>query len=86
MINKRPRQNIKLTKKEKQRLKDVGLVVRGIREKNEMTLEAVEGEGFSSWKFLQAIEAGKKNITITTLFRLASALGVSPVSLIKDLK
>jgi transcriptional regulator with XRE-family HTH domain len=74
------------TQREERRLKEVGLRVRMIREKKGFTLEEVEEKGYPSWRHLQAIEHGKKNFTITSLFRLAKALGVSPGDFIVGLK
>ncbi len=75
-----------LTRKEKSRLKELGLRVRGVREQKKLTLEGVEGRGYPSWKHLQAIESGRKNLTVTSLFRLADALDTSPESLLHRLK
>ena len=75
-----------LTRKEKSRLQELGIRIRSVREQQKLTLEGVEGRGYPSWKHLQAVESGRKNLTITSLFRLAEALGVSPENLIHRLK
>lgn len=65
-----------LSKTERARLKNIGKHIRNLRESKGLTLEQVEGRGYPSWKHLQAVECGRKNFTITSLFRLAEALGV----------
>lgn len=74
-----------LSKEEKQLLKKLGLKIRYLREKNGWTLEETEEQGWRSWKHLQRIEAGTKNINFTTLVRLAKLFNIKLKMLIEDL-
>jgi transcriptional regulator with XRE-family HTH domain len=74
-----------LTKTELRRLKALGDRIRTLRLGKKLTLEQVEERGFPSWKHLQATEYGRKNLTITSLFRLAEALGVDPKDIINGI-
>ncbi len=65
-------------------LKKVGLRIRLIREKRGLTLERVEELGYPSWRHLQRVEAGSPS-TMTTLFRIAKVLRVSPEEILKGL-
>lgn len=78
--------SLPLARSEKQRLIKLGKVVREIRQKKGLTLEQVEEAGYPSWKHLQAVESGRKNLTITSLYRLAKALSISPADLISELE
>jgi transcriptional regulator with XRE-family HTH domain len=60
-----------LNSKEKKTLVEVGLRLRSIRAEKGWTLEDVEERGFPSWRHLQRIETGNKNVTIITLSKLA---------------
>lgn len=71
-----------LSKTERTRLKNIGKHIRNLRESKGLTLEQVEDRGYPSWKHLQAVESGRKNFTITSLFRLAEALGVEAKEII----
>ena len=75
-----------LSKKEADRVVKLGKTIRRLREEKELTLEDMEELGYPSWRHFLAVELGKKNITITTLFRIAEVLGVTPEKLISDLK
>ena len=81
-----PRQARPLSRKEKARLNGFGSKIRAIRLQKGLTLEQVEERGFPSWKHLQAIETGRKNLTITSFFRLTDALDVEPADLIRGIK
>ncbi len=50
-------------------LKRLGLRLRQIRSERGWTREQAEEKGFTSWRHLQKIEAGK-NVTAITLYRL----------------
>ena len=65
-------------------IEHLGAKIRALRTKKGWTLEETEEHGWPSWRHLQKIESGK-NITVTTLWRLAKVLGVSPAELLKDL-
>ena len=45
----------------------------------------MEERGWPSWQHLQKIEAGQKNIGLTTLLALAAALDVRPGELVDAL-
>jgi len=54
-----------------EKLKRLGLRLREIRKDKGWTLEETEEHGWPSWRHLQKIETGKKNISITTLWSIA---------------
>lgn len=60
-----------MTQSEKLFLRKLGLHLRKLREQKGWTLEEAEDHGWPSWRHLQQIETGKKNITVLTLKRLA---------------
>lgn len=64
-------------------LKKVGLRIRRLREQRELTLEKTEELGFPNWRHFQAIESGRKNITLTTIWNIAKVLKVDPADLFK---
>lgn len=70
-----------LSKEDKLFLKKFGLKIRQLRESKGWTLEETEEHGWPSWRHLQRIESGNKNITILTLIRLQKLFKIS----IKDL-
>jgi len=61
---------------------EFGNTIRKIRRKNKFTQEHVALSCNMSLRFYQDLEAGNKQPTITTLFRLALALEASPIELI----
>ncbi len=64
----------------------VGQNVRLIRQKKSLTQEKfAELSGFSQ-QYISGLEKGLRNPTVVTLYELATALGVSPVELIRPLK
>ena len=67
------------------KLKKFGLRVRSVRTSKGWTLEEMEERGWPSWQHLQKIEAGQKNIGLTTLLALAAALDVRPGELVDAL-
>lgn len=58
-------------------ISDVGMRVRILREKKKWSREQLAEYADISTQFLADIEAGKKNMTIHTLYKLAEALGTS---------
>jgi transcriptional regulator with XRE-family HTH domain len=74
-----------LTTRERSRLKKIGLRIRQLRESKGLTLEAMVDAGYTSWVHLSAVEGGKKNITVTTLCRIADVLQVPVSQLLKEL-
>jgi transcriptional regulator with XRE-family HTH domain len=65
--------------------KHLGLRLRELRVKCDLTLEETEEFGVQSWKHLQRIEAGEANITMATLLLLARIYGVHPSDVLKGL-
>ena len=64
----------------------VGRNVRLIRQKKSLTQEKfAEFSGFSQ-QYISSLERGLRNPTVVTLYELATALGVSPVELIRPWK
>jgi transcriptional regulator with XRE-family HTH domain len=64
--------------------KSLGLRIRALRNKRGWTLEETESHGWTNWRHLQSIEAGK-NITIATLVNLANLFNLTPSELLKDI-
>lgn len=63
--------------------KALGLRIREMRNARGWTLEECEFHGYSNWRHLQSVEAGK-NITVHTLVNIANLFGVTPVELLGD--
>jgi transcriptional regulator with XRE-family HTH domain len=74
-----------LTSQDKKFLKLLGVRIRELREARGWTLEETEEHGWPSWRHLQRIETGHKNVTITTLKRVSHTIGISISELLKDL-
>ena len=70
-----------LTKAEASKLKKIGTRIRDVRTEKGLTLEDVENNGGPSWRLLIKVEKGK-NHNISTLLKIADALGVSPADLL----
>ena len=68
--------------KKERYFKKSGAVVRRIRLSKGLTLETMQGYGFSAQHF-QKIESGKKSVNLYTAYRIASALGMSMASLFR---
>jgi transcriptional regulator with XRE-family HTH domain len=64
-------------------LKQLGFRLRTIRQEKGWTLEQAEEYGWTSWRHLQQIETGHKNISITSLRQL-SRLYKMPMSKILE--
>lgn len=61
----------------KELISDVGMRIRILREKKDWSRERLAEYADISTQFLADIEAGKKNMTIYTFYKLTSALGAS---------
>ena len=72
-----------LSKSEANKLKKLGKRIRDLRLEKKMTLEDVESCGGPTWRHLIKIEHGK-NHNVTTLMKVADALGVHPGKLLDD--
>ncbi len=68
-----------------QSIQKIGSNIKKLREKRNWTLESVEDRGYRSWKHWQAIEAGKRNVNVTTILRIAKVLKVKPEQLFSKL-
>lgn len=67
----------------KKTLKAFGLRIRHLRESRDWTLEHCEEMGYASWRHLQLIESGKKDISFTTLINLANLFGMHPSEILE---
>ena len=62
-----------------------GQKIKEQRKQAAMTQEALSIQSGVTFRYLQDIEAGKKQPTITTVFKLAQALKVAPGELLDDI-
>ena len=60
----------------------LGRSIRAARSARSMTQEAVAARSGMGWRHLQKIEAGEVNVTLRTICRVATALGVDPSALL----
>lgn len=65
-------------------LKLTGRKVAEARRRQEMTQQECAGEARISPRYLQSIEAGQVNMTLSTLLRISRPLGVNPHSLLPE--
>lgn len=75
----------KIGTKSRSTLKKFGLHLRKIRDQKGWTLEYAEEQGFSSWRYLQRLEAGKHNLSLLTLIEIARLYKMHPSELLKEL-
>ena len=61
----------------------VGRNFKRIRKRKELTQEQVEERSGFSQQYLSALENGRRNPTIVTLYEIAQALGVSHLDLVR---
>ena len=66
-------------------LLEIGKRIRSLRESKSITRKELSDGSGLSLRFLANVESGKGNISMTRFFDVASALGVSPSSLLKDI-
>lgn len=64
-------------------IKKFGQNVKTERLRQNLTLESVEELGYKSWKHWQDIESGNRNISFTTVIRIAKCLKIEPGSLLE---
>jgi transcriptional regulator with XRE-family HTH domain len=76
-----------LSKTDKKLLKSLGQRVGAIRERRELSVYDLTGDDMPirSRQHWQQIEAGQKNVNITTVFKLAQSLGVRIEDLVRGL-
>ena len=67
-------------------IETLGNKLRVIREKRKWTLEDCEERGYPSWRHLRDVEAGKKNLSLSTLLRIANLYDLKPEELLKGIK
>jgi transcriptional regulator with XRE-family HTH domain len=72
----RPSRVFRRSRRYTQECRRLGLRVRQLRHEREMTLEVASARASLDITHLQKIEAGKLNLTMVTLIRLADGLGV----------
>lgn len=72
---------------DKKLLRAFGERVREVRERKELTVYDLTGDDMPirSRQHWQRIEAGRKNINLTTVFKVAKCLEVRPEDLVKGL-
>jgi transcriptional regulator with XRE-family HTH domain len=75
----------KVNAKGRKTLKKFGLLLRQLRDKKGWTLEDAEEHGFSSWRYLQRLEAGKHNVSLLTIIEVARLYKRHPSELLKEL-
>jgi transcriptional regulator with XRE-family HTH domain len=61
----------------------VGQNVKRIRQKNGLTQEQFAEISGLSQQYISGLEGGHRNPTVVTLYELATALGVSPMDLLR---
>jgi transcriptional regulator with XRE-family HTH domain len=69
---------------ERKQLQKLGKRIKAERLDRGWTLHETEDHGFTNWSHWQYIENGKKNITFTTLLRVANTLDISVSELLKE--
>ncbi|MGZ3803091.1 MAG: helix-turn-helix domain-containing protein [Pseudobdellovibrionaceae bacterium] len=67
-----------MSQSKKKILKDFGARVRQLRNERGWTLEETEDHGWISWRHLQQIESGQKNVTLETIIKLARLFKIHP--------
>ncbi|MCY4523787.1 MAG: helix-turn-helix domain-containing protein, partial [Halobacteriovoraceae bacterium] len=76
--------NVKMKKEERAYLRNLGLKIRSYRERKGWTLEDTEEMGWPSYRHLQTVEQGQRNVTIIVLKRISKLYNI-PLSKIVDL-
>lgn len=61
----------------------LGRRIRALRRSQDLTQEQLGEKAGINYKYLGAIERGEKNISIESLEKISSALGVAPVDLLE---
>jgi transcriptional regulator with XRE-family HTH domain len=64
-------------------VRDVGRRVSELRREHGLTQEQFAARAELSWKYLQQVEAGRENLTLRSLVRLANLLGVTLAELVQ---
>ena len=58
-------------------LRKVGIKIRQLREQKNMTIEVLAGLSGISYKYLQEVETAKYSVTVSVLYSITQALGIS---------
>lgn len=77
MPSARPSQDFRKSRQFRRACQDLGLRVRQFRELASLTLDQASSRAELDLAHWQKIEAGRVNVTLATLLRLANALDVS---------
>lgn len=64
-------------------LSSLGNEIKILRKKRNLTIEAFADKCGLHPKYIQTIEQGKRNISISVYLKLAKSLGVTPTNLLK---
>jgi len=66
-------------------LNSLGKEIRRRRKQKKLTIEAFAESCGLHGKYIQTIEAGKRNISISVFLKISSALGIDPHKLLKKI-
>ena len=80
-VDERPSQAFRRSRRYGVECRRLGLRIRQLRQARELTLEAASAKASLDITHLQKIEAGKLNVTMVTLVRLAEGLGIQMADL-----
>ncbi len=69
------------SKPNKIKLEYIGKAIRHLRKQKGMTIEDFTGESDINAKYISKIENGKRNITLTTFFKVCQGLDIEPSNL-----
>ncbi|PIS31813.1 XRE family transcriptional regulator [Candidatus Saganbacteria bacterium CG08_land_8_20_14_0_20_45_16] len=67
----------------KKLLSSLGNEIKALRKKDKLTIEAFADKCGLHPKYIQTIEHGKRNVSISVFLKLAESLGVTPPNLLK---
>lgn len=67
-------------------IKEFGLVIKQLRQQRQLSQEALGFTTTLDRAFISQLENGHKQPTLLTIFRLASALGVSAAELVRQVE
>jgi transcriptional regulator with XRE-family HTH domain len=80
-VDERPSQAFRRSRRYGIECRRLGLRIRQLRQARELTLEAASAKASLDITHLQKIEAGKVNVTMVTLVRLADGFGIKMADL-----
>ncbi len=85
-VDERPSRAFRRSRRYGIECRRLGLRIRQLRQARDLTLEAASAKASLDITHLQKIEAGKVNVTMVTLVRLAEGLGVHLAALFVETK